>query len=193
MEEQPLEKKSDKRFKENKKERNRVDKYKSLRKKKKGKDFMATRFPNQNQEQPASSSASHNNDHGDNTHLQQLNDIGSTIDETTTRIEMKQGHKAPFLPIKMVVTRKRKLHSSFLSHDDVTPVTGNKIMSSSVIQDYFSAVNCSSCNAKGSLELRQDNRKRKGMCETFHLVCTSCNSTLKTVSSSPTLTHVKRK
>ena len=70
--------------------------------------------------------------------------------------------------------------------DNITPISGSgyKIIDSSMLQELISASRCPFYK-NGTLQVRQDNKKRKGMCETLLLYCKSCGKTLKNVTTSP--------
>ena len=70
--------------------------------------------------------------------------------------------------------------------DNITPISGSgyKIIDSSMLQELISASRCPFYK-NGTLQVRQDNKKRKGMCETLLLYCKSCGKTLKKVTTSP--------
>jgi len=98
-------------------------------------------------------------------------------------MENKQGGEILFSPVK---TRKRKRDASFLSPKGITPIVGSgyKIIHSDILQDLVSMARCSSCNSEKSLILKQDNKKKKSMCETLLLFCNFCKVTLKSTEAS---------
>ena len=61
------------------------------------------------------------------------------------------------------------------------PSDGYKIMDTSVLQELLNSVSkCTSCEAEKSLVIKQNNKKRVGMCETLSIYCTLCNNIIKT-------------
>ena len=108
-------------------------------------------------------------------------ELPEVTDYNKSIMEKKQGCDVTFSPVK---TRKRKRKSAFLSPDNITPISGSgyKIIDSSMLQELISASRCSFCK-NGTLQVRQDNKKRKGMCETLLLYCKSCGKTLKPVTT----------
>ena len=76
--------------------------------------------------------------------------------------EKKVGCEVTFSPVK---TRKQKRESVFLLPDNITPISrsGCKIIDSSMLWGLISASRCSFCKNE-TLQVRQNNKKGKGMC-----------------------------
>jgi len=206
------EEKRDKRFKDVKKPRNRIDKYKSIRKKKR-RGFNGTKQPKENtqtnsnvdvvvksssissapavvavSQQPQSEATS-------STANSNQNDIDTNTTKMVSVMHKKQQHKQPFSPVKGCQTRKRKRESSLFSPDIVTPISesGYKIIESGQLNSLMLATCCSVCKKDNTLEVRQNNMKRKGMCETILLYCNHCNVTLKSIETSPRVKSEKKR
>ena len=150
-----------------------MDKYKSSRKKKR-RGFYGTKKPSQDLEvEGNTATASAESQQATTTTSQetitQSKRINNTlpnqeINEVTTVSVMhkKQQHKQAFSPVKCQ-TRKRKRESLLLSPDVVTPINGSgyKIIESKQFQSLISASCCTLCKIDGTLEIRQNNKKRK--------------------------------
>ena len=79
----------------------------------------------------------------------------------------------------MKISRKRcNIETPLADVNVVIPSEGYKIIDSCILQQLLNSLlsKCSSCKAKKSLVLKQDNSKRRGMCETLMINCTSCKN-----------------
>ena len=156
------------------KERNRVDKYKSLKKKKR-KGFHGTRYSdmqanrnNETSEQSTSSEIPHGED-ADKV-IEKIVPLDSNLD----------------IDFECVQTRKRRRANSNIDAGEVVPINGYKIIESSILQGILDAVSkCPNCGADKSIEMQQNNKKRKGMCERLLLMCVACKSVIKEFDTSP--------
>ena len=84
-----------------------------------------------------------------------------------------------------MLTRKRKHDTSLLSPDDVCLGEGYKIIDSSICQNVLDCISkCTNCSAEKTLQLKQNNKKRMGMCETLILYCNSCKTSIQSFQTS---------
>ena len=122
------------------------------------------------------------------------NDFDTNSTKIVSVMHKKQQHKQPFSPVKGCQTRKRKRESSLFSPDIVTPISGSgyKIIESGQLNSLMLATCCSVYKKDNTLEIRQNNKKRKGMCETILLYCNHCNVTLKSIETSPRVKSEKK-
>ena len=77
-------------------------------------------------------------------------------------------------PVKR--SRKRcSIETPLADGNVVIPSEGYKIIDSCILQQLVNSLlsKCSNCKAKNSLVLKQNNSKRRGMCETLMINCTS--------------------
>ena len=116
--------------------------------------------------------------------------VNTTCEQQNISVmEKKQGGDILLTPMKMT-TRKRKMDSSFLSLNSIIPVDGYKIIGSSILQDIINSISkCTSCGKEKTLELKQNNEKKKGLCETLLLYCASCKTYIKSFRTSKTNTN----
>ena len=187
--------------------RKRVDKYKSLRKRKR-KGFCGAKS-DVNSGVTGSSTADDENidlaiepvgvteevvvDEAVPETTQGSNDIplegenaSCSVTNDTSVMEKKQGVDVQVTPRKL--TRKRKHDSSILSPDSVTPATGYKIVDSVILQNILNLISiCPYCKVCGKLELKQDNGKRHGLCEVLVLLCKACHKVVNTFKTSRTI------
>ena len=87
-----------------------------------------------------------------------------------------------------MITRKRKRMKENIPlnmSNDIVPIQGSgyKIIDSIQLSSLIAATCCSKCK-NYTLEMRQNNKKRKGMCETMLLYCTHCDEVIKTIDIS---------
>ena len=98
-------------------------------------------------------------------------------------MEKKIGVPIKTSPVKML-TRKRKHDTSLLS-PDVCLGEGYKIIDSSICQNVLDCISkCTNCSAEKTLQLKQNNTKRMGMCETLILYRNSCKTSIKSFQRS---------
>ena len=85
-------------------------------------------------------------------------------------------------PIKNM-KRKRSRESAIFTEDVCSPIDGYKIIDSPVLIKMANcAAKCSYCGAEKSISLKQDNKLRKGLCETLILCCNVCGVKLSRFS-----------
>ena len=153
---------------------NRVYKYKSSRKKsRKGKFYGRRKSSNGNGELPTTSGVIR----------EEEIEVGDEFyaAENVSVMQKKIGEPVQITPIKNM--RKRKRESAIFSTDDIFP--GYKIIKMNYI------TKCPNCGTEKTLELKQNNKKKKGMCKTLVLYCTSCEKLIKTFETSKTVTNNK--
>ena len=172
------------------KERTSVDKYKSLKKKKR-KGFHGTRH--------ADMQANSNNETSKQSTSSEIPPGARGEDELPADIESKNKVIEKIVPLDSnleihfdgVQTRKRRrassnIHAGYSQAGEVVPINGYKIIASSILQVLLDAVSkCPNCGADKSIELQQNNKIRKGMCERILLTCAVCKSIIKELNTSP--------
>ena len=179
---------SDKRRKAEKKPRERNDKRKSLRKKNRkgfcGKAFVRS-TGNNNELATQSTSTSTTRDEENYRVSTENHDVYNV-----SAMGKKIGEPLKTTPVKML-TRKRKRDSN-LTSNDICPADGYKIIDSSILQSVLNTISkCTSCGFEKTLQLKQNNQKKRGMCETLMLYCTSCKQIIKTFNTSKTVAGKK--
>ena len=186
----------DKRFKEVKKERNRVDKKKSIRKKKR-KGFKGNKTSRDVVTELED----------DAIELEENENIMEVIDDTRTLddepgpsfmssdisiMELKQGKEVEMSPQKLTRKRKRESPSILLNSSVTTPASGHKIIDSSNLTELINIASvCPSCGGKKCFEVHQDNSKKKGLCETLLLFCKLCKHTSSNIKTSSSIVDEK--
>ena len=91
-------------------------------------------------------------------------DVEGGTSNTLSAMERKLGDG---LQTVKNLTRKRKRDSALLFEDIITPVCGYKIIDSSILQGVVDSISkCPSCGVEKQLQLKQNNEKKSGMCET---------------------------
>jgi len=91
------------------------------------------------------------------------------------------------LHVQKLLCHRHIHHHSLLSPDMVTPIVGSgyKIVESETNQQLDISFLLFNLQKEQYTRTRQDNKRRKGMCETILLFRTHCYKTLKTIESSP--------
>ena len=101
----------------------------------------------------------------------------------------KIGEPLKTTQVKML-TRKRKRDSTLLSSNDNCPADGYKIIDSSIFQNVLDTVpKCTSCGIEKTLQLKQNNQKKRGMCKTLMSYCST--EIMKTFKTSKTVVGKK--
>ena len=178
---------SDKRRKAEKKPRERNDKRKSLRGKKRkgfcGKAFV--RSTGNNNELATQSTLTSTTRDEENYVINRVSTQNHDV-YNVSAMGKKIGEPLKTTPVKML-TRKRKRDSN----NDICPADGYKIIDSSILQSVLNTISkCTSCGFEKTLQLKQNNQKKRGMCETLMLYCTSCKI-IKTFNTSKTVAGKK--
>ena len=161
------------------KERNRVDKYKSLKKKKR-KGFHGTRYSdmqaNRNNETSEQSTSSEI-PHGEDEDIENKNKVIEKIVPLDSNLD---------IDFECVQTRKRRRANSNIDAGEVVPINGCTIIESSILQGILDVVSkCPNYGADKSIEMQQNNKKRKGVCVRLLLLCVACKSVIKEFDTSP--------
>ena len=110
----------------------------------------------------------------------------ASIDEATPTTSSSAMERKLSLPIQISPAKREAYEKG------IFPSDGYKIIDSSVLQDLLNSTSiCSSCEAKQTLVVNQNNMKRRGMCETLVIHCTSCNKDTKTFDTSKKIGNTK--
>ena len=176
-------KKIDKRYKDVKKTRDSNDKKKSLRKKKR-KGYHGTPGPGRGKVLvPATSSVVEiTNDNTECTECE-LPTPSTSMDVDPTPVEggnivsvMEKKVRAP-IEIPMLVDDEEK--------EEVRDANGYKIINSDILQELIDSVSkCPNCQAEKCLVVKQNDPKRRGLCEQIQLHCLSCRKIVKSIQTS---------
>ena len=176
-------KKIDKRYKDVKKTRDSNDKKKSLRKKKR-KGYHGTPGPGHGKVLvPATSSVVEiTNDNTECTECE-LPTPSTSMDVDPTPVEggnivsvMEKKVRAP-IEIPMLVDDEEK--------EEVRDANGYKIINSDILQELIDSVSkCPNCQAEKCLVVKQNDPKRRGLCEQIQLHCLSCRKIVKSIQTS---------
>ena len=110
------------------------------------------------------------------------------LQKNVSVMQKKIGELVQITPIKNM--RKRKRESAIFSTNDISPCDGYKIIDSSILQSVLNYISkCPNCGTEKTLDLKQNNKKKKGMRETLVLYCTTCDKLIKTSETSKTVTN----
>ena len=155
-----------------KKPRLRVDKYKSLKKRKR-KGF-----------------------HGINYHDMKKKEVADRLLDLTAGSGTEQQEQVEEDQVEteeVADISRNKIHGKEVVDEEesqgVSPqIHGYKIMDSSVLQGILNCCSmCTFCGAENQLSVRQDDKARRGLCEKLILFCTACEKEIKTFHTSLTL------
>ena len=164
----------DRRFKENKKPRERVEKVRSLRKKKRARKGVFKRHININNDVADAPTTTETEEVDADNVASTSTDFTITANEFSV-MQKKCIEALTPSPIKHL-TRKGKRDSPLFCEENSSPLDGYKVIDSSVVVEMINcASKCTYCGVEKQLDVKQHNDKRKGLCESLCIYCTVCN------------------